>query len=157
MSLYQAPPETITVNGWEYPVDTDFRFWMEFQSIILSGGQEQERAERLAGFMDRLGLPSSREALDAMLTFYTAESKEKPVAGRPPRGGRGLKFLFDVIKQANLGEQDMRLVQEYIIKQIPQDDIAAELGLSRRTVHAHLKRSMSKMTEIAQKLYIKYT
>lgn len=68
-----------------------------------------------------------------------------------------LFVLFDVIKQANLGEQDMRLVQEYIIKQIPQDDIAAELGLSRRTVHAHLKRSMSKMTEIAQKLYIKYT
>lgn len=85
MSLYQAPPDTITVNGWEYPVDTDFRVWMEFQSIILSGGKEQERAERLAGFMDRLGLPSSKEALDAMLTFYTAESKEKSVAAQKSR------------------------------------------------------------------------
>ena len=85
MSLYQAPPEAIKVNGWGYPVDTDFRVWMEFQSIILSGGQEKERSERLAGFMDRLGLPSSREALDAMLTFYTAESKEKPVSAQKSR------------------------------------------------------------------------
>lgn len=68
-----------------------------------------------------------------------------------------LFVLFDVIKQANLGEQDMRLVQEYIIRQIPQDDLAAELGWSRRTVYVHLKRSISKMAEIAQKLYAKYT
>lgn len=68
-----------------------------------------------------------------------------------------LFVLFDVIKQSNLGERDMWLVREYVIKQIPQDDIAAELGWSRRTVYVHLKRSMSKMAEIAQKLYAKYT
>lgn len=67
-----------------------------------------------------------------------------------------LFVLFDVIKQANLGEKDMCLVQKYIIKQIPQDDIAAELGWSRRTVYIHLKRSISKMAEIAQKLHTKY-
>ena len=68
-----------------------------------------------------------------------------------------LFVLFDVIKQANLGEQDMRMVQEYIIRQIPQDDIAAELGWSRRTVYVHLNRSMGKIAEIAPRLYAKDT
>jgi len=83
MSLYQAPPETVTINGWEYPINTDFRVWVEFQSILT--GNEDGKAERLASFMDRLGLPPSREALDAMLTFYTAESKEKSVAAQRSR------------------------------------------------------------------------
>lgn len=85
MSLYQAPPEAIAVNGWEYPIDTDFRVWMEFQSILTCDGQEREKAECLARFMDRLGLVPSQKALDAMLTFYTAESKEKNVADHKVR------------------------------------------------------------------------
>lgn len=83
MSLYQAPPETVTINGWEYPINTDFRVWVEFQSILT--GNEDGKAERLAGFMDRLGLPPSRESLDAMLIFYTAESKEKSVSTQRTR------------------------------------------------------------------------
>jgi len=39
-----------------------------------------------------------------------------------------LFVLLDVIKQANLGEKDMWIVQQYIIRRIPQDDIAASLG-----------------------------
>lgn len=85
MSLYQAPPETICVNGQEYSIDTDFRVWMEFQSILTRDGKEREKAERLAGFMARLGLPPAKEALDAMLEFYTAESKEKAVASKRTR------------------------------------------------------------------------
>lgn len=68
-----------------------------------------------------------------------------------------LFVLFDVIKQANLGEKDMWLVQQYVIKRVPQDDLAAELGWTRRTVHAHIKRSFKKMAEISAKLYAKYT
>lgn len=85
MSLYQSPPETISVSGTEYPVDTDFRVWVKFQSILSGDGQNREKAERLADFMHRLGLPSSKEALDAMLDFYTAESKEKTVASHRSR------------------------------------------------------------------------
>lgn len=85
MSLYQAPPETICVNGREYPIDTDFRVWVEFQSILTGDGKDQEKAGRLAGFMARLGFPPTNEALDAMLEFYTAESKEKNVAAQRMR------------------------------------------------------------------------
>lgn len=85
MSLYQIPPGTITAGGLEYPVETDFRVWVEFQSILTGSGTEGERAERLAGFMERLGLPPSREALEAMLEFYTAESRERAVASQKAR------------------------------------------------------------------------
>lgn len=85
MSLYQSPPDTVTVGGREYPVETDFRVWADFQSILTGDGKEREKAERLAGFMARLGLPPSREALEAMLEFYTAESKERAVASRKAR------------------------------------------------------------------------
>lgn len=85
MSLYQSPPETITVDGTEYPVDTDFRVWTEFQAILTDRAADREKAERLAAFMDRLGLPASRETLDAMLSFYTAESKEKHTATQRTR------------------------------------------------------------------------
>lgn len=85
MSLYQSPPDTITVSGREYPVETDFRVWVEFQSILTGSGPEGERAERLAGFMARMGLTPSKEALDAMLVFYTAESKERAAASQKSR------------------------------------------------------------------------
>lgn len=85
MSLYQVPPDTITVSGQEYPVDTDFRVWVEFQSILTGDGPEGGKAERLAGFMARMGLPPSQEALDAMLAFYTAESQERAVASQKSR------------------------------------------------------------------------
>lgn len=68
-----------------------------------------------------------------------------------------LFVLLDVIKQANLGKKDAWLVQQYIIRRIPQDDLAAELGWTRRTVHTHIKRSLTKMAEISAKLYAKYT
>lgn len=82
MSLYQAPPETLTVCGLEYPIDTDFRVWVEFQTAMTSKGTDREKAARLCAFMDRLGLPPGDEALSAMLDFYTAASTEKAVAGQ---------------------------------------------------------------------------
>lgn len=85
MSLYQTPPGTITVSGQEYPIDTDFRVWVDFQSILTGDGQELEKAERLAGFMAQLGIPPTQEALYAMLAFYMAESKERAVATQRTR------------------------------------------------------------------------
>lgn len=85
MSLYQSPPDTITVNGQEYPIDTDFRVWTDFQSILTGDKREREKAECLAGFIDRMGLPPSQKALEAMLTFYTAESRERAVASQKAR------------------------------------------------------------------------
>ena len=81
MSLYQAPPESLTIGGTEYPVDTDFRVWMKFQAA-MTRGTDREKAERLCALMERMGLPPGNPTLEAMLDFYTAESQEKAVAGQ---------------------------------------------------------------------------
>ncbi len=82
MSLYQTPPDSLTIDGRSYPVDTDFRAWMEFQKVMTARRTDEERAEDLCALMDRMGLPPGEAALEAMLAFYTAESKEKAVAGQ---------------------------------------------------------------------------
>ena len=85
MSLYQAPPDSLTVGGLEYPVDTDFRVWVGFQAAMTEKGADGEKAERLYTFMARMGLQPGEEALNAMLDFYTAASTEKAVAGQKNR------------------------------------------------------------------------
>lgn len=84
MSLYQAPPEMLTIDGTEYRVDTDFRAWIGLQSA-MSQGTDKEKAERLCAFMERMGLPPARAALEAALDFYTAASTEQPVPGGKKR------------------------------------------------------------------------
>lgn len=68
-----------------------------------------------------------------------------------------LFVLFDVIKQANLGETDMQLIQRYLVHRIPQADLAAELGWSRATVSIHITKAIKKMAGVAGKLYIHQT
>lgn len=82
MSLYREPPESVTVQGKEYPIETDFRRWIEFQGMLVAKEDDVKKAERLCGFMESLGLPPSQESLEAMMEFYSAASQEKPGAGK---------------------------------------------------------------------------
>lgn len=76
MSLYTTPPDTITVNGSEYPVDTDFRAWVRFQGILISDGTDNEKAAKVCEFMEKMGIPQTKESLDAVLEFYAGASTE---------------------------------------------------------------------------------
>lgn len=76
MSLYTLPPETINVNGVEYPVETDFRAWVRFQGILLSEDKDEAKAEKICKLMAGMGLPVTKTALDAMLQFYAGASTE---------------------------------------------------------------------------------
>lgn len=81
MSLYNTPPETITVDGVEYPVDTDFRAWVRFQGILLSDGTNDDKAVKVCELMSDMGLPQTKESLDAMLRFYAGASTENNAGG----------------------------------------------------------------------------
>lgn len=70
MSLYREPPESVTVQGKEYPIETDFRRWIEFQGMLVAKEDDVKKAERLCGFMESLGLPPSQESLEAMMRNY---------------------------------------------------------------------------------------
>lgn len=128
MSLYQAPPEALEIDGIWYPVDTDFRVWMEFQSILTEKSDDEEKAGRLCDLMERLGLPLATETLEAMLTFYGAASTERGVGQSRPAA-----FDFDVdseaIYAAFWGTYHMDLTEERIhwwrfkalFKSLPED------------------------------------
>lgn len=76
MSLYQTPPDTITVNGVEYPVDTDFRAWVRFQGILLADDTNDAKAVKICKMMESMDLPVTKEALESMLRFYAGASTE---------------------------------------------------------------------------------
>lgn len=56
------------------------------------------------------------------------------------------------ITQANLGNDDTLIAKRYLISQVPQIEIAAELGWTRSTVSAHVNRVLKKVEHTAQKL-----
>lgn len=81
MSLYKKPPEAITVNGVEYPIDTDFRVWVRFQGVLLSDETDSDKAGKICELMSDMGLPQTNETLDAMLQFYAGASTENNTGG----------------------------------------------------------------------------
>lgn len=82
MNLYQIPPEGIKLEDKFYPIDTDFRKWIEFQRIMLSEKDDRKKSEQICEFMASMGLPPSNKTLEALLEFYSAASQEKTGSGK---------------------------------------------------------------------------
>lgn len=91
MSLYTTPPDTITVNGADYQVDTDFRAWVRFQGILISDGTDNEKAAKVCEFMSKMGIPQTKESLDAVLKFYAGASTENQTKS----GGNEQSYDFE--------------------------------------------------------------
>ena len=92
MSLYRQPPESVRVEGLEYPVDTDFRGWIGFQSIFTSQEGNEEKSARVYAMMERLGLPASETSLEAMVQFFEGASSEH----RSGEGNKNPAFDFEL-------------------------------------------------------------
>lgn len=61
--------------------------------------------------------------------------------------------LEEAIDQANLGELDTLIAQRYLIDQIPQIDIATEIGVERSTISRRLPRIFDRIIWTAEQLY----
>ena len=61
------------------------------------------------------------------------------------------------IEQANLGQTDTLIARRYLISQLPQIEIAAELGWTRSTVSQHIPRIIKKVSLTANRLGINHT
>ena len=46
--FYEDLPETLKINGKEYPIITDFREWIRFSDMLKSDLQPQYKLEFLA-------------------------------------------------------------------------------------------------------------
>lgn len=60
--------------------------------------------------------------------------------------------LEESIDQANLGDMDTMIAQRYLIDQIPQIDIATEIGVERSTISRRLPRILDRVVWTVQKL-----
>lgn len=56
------------------------------------------------------------------------------------------------IAEANLGNSDSLIATRYLIEQVPQIDIAAELGCTRATVCGRVGYILKRVEQTAQKL-----
>lgn len=45
MKLYERYPQSVTVCGKSYPIETDFRRWIEFYDLAIQQGNEEERVK----------------------------------------------------------------------------------------------------------------
>lgn len=68
-----------------------------------------------------------------------------------------LREMEACIEQANLGQYDTLIARRYLISQLPQIEIAAELGWTRSTVSLHIPRIISKVQKAANKLNLNRT
>ena len=60
--------------------------------------------------------------------------------------------LETAIDQANLGEEDTLIARRYLIDQIPQIDIATEIGMERSTVSRRLPRILGRVLWAAERM-----
>lgn len=74
-------PTAITINNIEYPIQTDFRYWIEFQQLISAKTTETERSEKLLEFINEMGLPLIKESIEAILCFFAGATRENTEAG----------------------------------------------------------------------------
>lgn len=61
--------------------------------------------------------------------------------------------LEEAIEQANLGEFDTFVAKKYLIEQVPQIDIAEELGYGRTTITERMPRIYERVERAAQRLF----
>lgn len=62
--LFESPPESISVNGVDYPIETDFRIWARFYKIMKD-------EDELCMFFEQINIPMNLEAAKAVCWFFS--------------------------------------------------------------------------------------
>ena len=60
--------------------------------------------------------------------------------------------LETAIDQANLGEENTLIARRYLIDQVPQIDIAVEIGMERSTISRRLPRILDRVLWAAERM-----
>ncbi|HCB95662.1 MAG TPA: hypothetical protein DEP65_08690 [Ruminococcus sp.] len=90
--LCDKAPDTITVSGVEYKINSDFRVWIKFELILTVQVDNTISAEILAEIQQlifKAPCPMNEETVEAILNFYRC--------GKPPEkhsGGGDEKAVF---------------------------------------------------------------
>lgn len=114
--LLSGFPETVTVEGAEYAVNTDHRTWIGFD-IMMSDPEipPQEKFVKLLSLCYKDALPPTAQgALAGAIEFYSCAEKDKCAAEGEKRGKRIFSFEHDAryIYAAFLSEYNIDLSVE---------------------------------------------
>lgn len=84
--------KSVTVDGEEYAINTDFSVWMEIEHIILTADKKSgETLAKILALAYRRLPPNPLKAVEGLLWFYSAGEK-------PRGGGNGSeKPLYDLV------------------------------------------------------------
>lgn len=74
---YTKPPESIEIGGKAYPVDTDFRTWVEFSSKLRDAKDDKSAFFELIRFARSQKLPVKGDAFEKILEFYACGKQAK--------------------------------------------------------------------------------
>lgn len=96
MTLYENLPESLTVDGVQYPIDTDFRTWVTLYDKICNGKSDEEKTTALVDFITGAGLPLSDDSVDAIMNFFACAD-----VIQESKGEGSTKRVFDFIDDAS--------------------------------------------------------
>ena len=86
-------PESVTVGGIEYPINSDFRVGIAIETEVLSG-EKPDVPGLLSLFYCGLIPENLDEAVDRMVEFYACDSRNAQKNGNT-KGGRQYDFDMD--------------------------------------------------------------
>ena len=69
-----------------------------------------------------------------------------------PLDGLLASQLLKAIEEANLGAADTHIAKRYMLDRLPQIDIAAEMGLSRKTVNLRYGEAVPRVINSARNI-----
>lgn len=95
MTLYENLPDSLTVDGVQYPIDTDFRTWVTLYDKICNGKTDEEKTAALVDFITGAGLPLVAGSIDAVMDFFACAHHTQQTSGK----GSGQR-VFDFIKDS---------------------------------------------------------
>lgn len=86
-------PETVTVGGHEYEINTDFRAGIAFELMVEKG--EENIYNLLRPFFPKRRPIDIREALEAVLFFYRCGAEAEPKQDKPTKSKQAYSFSVD--------------------------------------------------------------
>ena len=95
MTLYENLPESLTIDGVQYPIDTDFRTWVTLYDKVCNGKTDEEKTTALVDFITGAGLPLVAASVEAVMDFFACAQVSQKTGGKgsEPR-------VFDFVKDS---------------------------------------------------------
>ena len=115
--MYEKAPESITLNGKEYKIETDFRFWAEFTETVEK--DKRKASDMLLRLAMRCKIPLTNENLSHIIKdFYSKAFEASSATGKS--GGKSKKvvdFVHDapLISAAFLAQYGINLETESLV------------------------------------------